>query len=48
MNREDIIVWPDESWCYRDELHEFTHMSDDYRVIPFGTSEWATFHGYYS
>ena len=30
----DIIVWPDGTWCFRYELHEYTHMSDDYLVLP--------------
>lgn len=37
---EDIIVWADNTWCFRYELHEFNHMSDDYRVIPPDTQEW--------
>ena len=32
---DDIIMWPDNSWCYREELEEFgRNKSDDYRVIP--------------
>lgn len=32
---EDLIRWPDGTECYRYELHEMRHMSDDYEVIPF-------------
>lgn len=41
VDNEDIIVWGDvfDTWCYRYELHEMTHMSDDYRVIPFDDGE---------
>ena len=43
-NRDDIIVWPDDSWCYRHELEEFgTHKSDDYRVIKDDSAEWHDF-----
>lgn len=30
---EDILRWSDGTWCFRYELHEMTHMSDDYEVI---------------
>jgi hypothetical protein len=33
----DIILWSDNTWCYRSELHTMTHMSDDYLVIPVGS-----------
>lgn len=33
----DILVWPDNTQCYRYELHEMQHMSDDYIVIPAGS-----------
>ena len=39
MSPDDIMVWPDDVWCYRDELDSFTHKSDDYRVLEDGTSE---------
>lgn len=32
---EDVMAWPDGTWCYRFELWEMTHMSDDFEVIPF-------------
>lgn len=34
---EDLIVWPDNTQCYRYELHEMNHVSDDYLVIPYGS-----------
>jgi hypothetical protein len=46
-SKEDIILWSDNTWCYREELHEMTHMSDvsadfsrsgfDFIIIPFGS-----------
>ena len=32
---EDLIIWADDTHCYRYELHEMGHMSDDYRVVYF-------------
>ena len=26
-------IWPDETWGELEELHEMTHMSDDYTVV---------------
>ena len=34
---EDLIVWSDNTQCYRYELHEMNHMSDDYIIIPVGS-----------
>lgn len=28
-----VCVWPDGVWCEADEVHEFTHKSDDYATI---------------
>lgn len=35
IDSEDILLWSDDTWCFRYELWEMTHMSDDYEVIPF-------------
>jgi hypothetical protein len=40
---EDIMVWPNEVWCYREELESITHMSDDYEVLVAGSPEWQKF-----
>ena len=38
---EDIFLWPDGTWYYREEVEEsFMSMSDDYEVIPFDTPRW--------
>jgi len=37
---EDIYLWPDGTWCYRYELEEMLHMSDDYRVYYFDTKAY--------
>ena len=40
QSSEDLIVWPDSTTCFAYELHEMTHMSDDYKRIPYGSEEW--------
>ena len=39
LDLEDIILWPDGVWCYRYELKEMNHKSDDYQIITYGTKE---------
>ena len=29
----DVIYWPNGVWCYRHELEQMTHMSDDFTLI---------------
>lgn len=36
----DVLLWPDDEWCFRDELSGFTHKSDDYEVLMCGTERW--------
>lgn len=45
ISSDDILVWPDGTWCFRQFLHEYAYMSDDFRVIPDGTHEWDEFIG---
>lgn len=40
---EDVIKWPDDTWCYRSELPEFSHKSDDYEVLYWGLTNAMTF-----
>jgi hypothetical protein len=39
-DQDDVILWPCGEWCYRYELEEFNHKSDDYEVIAFGSQRW--------
>ncbi len=32
IDSEQICIWADGTWCWKDELGEMTHMSDDYAV----------------
>ena len=40
---EDVLLWPDGTWCYRHELLEYGWMSDDYIVLEYGTQRWDKF-----
>lgn len=40
---EDLLIWADGTWCYRYELSEFNHMSDDYELVEFDSEAFATF-----
>lgn len=34
MREENTIcVWPDGMWCYKQDLVEYAHMSDDYQQM---------------
>ena len=43
LSREDIMVWPDGTWCYREDLEDMAHMSDDYIVLAFDSADWHAF-----
>lgn len=43
MDADDLILWPDGTWCFRHELPQYGHMSDDYRTIPVDTDEYEEF-----
>lgn len=30
---DDVIIWPDLTWCFRSELAEYQPMSDDYMIV---------------
>lgn len=40
---EDILVWPCGTWCYREELNQMSHLSDDYQVLWFDTDAYISF-----
>lgn len=37
ISQDDLLIWPDDSWCYRSELHEMDWKSDDYYVLYIDT-----------
>jgi len=36
----DIYLWTDGTWCFQDELSQYTCMGDEYNVIPDNSEEW--------
>lgn len=42
---DDLIIWSDDTCCYRYELEEMGHMSDDYIVVPYGAAHYITLTG---
>lgn len=40
---DDIIQWPCGTFCFRSELSQYGHKSDDYSVLYFDTCEWNEF-----
>jgi hypothetical protein len=43
MNSDDVLLWPDSTWCYRYELSEYGFMGDDYQVLKYDTDAWERF-----
>ena len=43
MHPEDVFLWPDGTWCYREELDQYRHKSDDYTVYLEGSHAWNQF-----
>lgn len=39
---EDIFLWPDGYWCYREDLEQgcAADKSDDYQILPFNSAEY--------
>lgn len=29
----EVVLWPDGVWCFPEELPEYAHKSDDYRIL---------------
>ena len=40
MHPEDVFLWPDGTWCYREDSYQYSYMSDDYEVLKVDTPEW--------
>lgn len=36
----EVYYWPDDDWCYGDELHQMAHKSDDYSMIEIAGESW--------
>lgn len=40
ISPDDLVVWPDGTTCLHQDLGEYSYMSDDYEVVPFGTPRY--------
>lgn len=40
---DDIIIWPDGTYCDRRELADYGRMGDDYEVLWTDTGTWIAF-----
>lgn len=40
QNSEDIMLWPDGEWCFREDENDMQWKSDDYRIVPFDSVAW--------
>ncbi len=39
ISQDDIIVWPNGTWCFRSESSQFGYLGDDYQVLPSGSAD---------
>ena len=43
---ESICIWSDGTYCAYEDLNEYAHMSDDYKLIEFNSPEWHEWHSF--
>jgi hypothetical protein len=41
VSGEDIFIWPDHFWCFRNEFAPAFLRANDYRVVDVLTTEWS-------
>ena len=39
---QSIAIWSDYEWCYEDDIHEYSHKSDDYTIVSIEFDEEPT------
>ena len=44
MNPNDMLVWPDGFWCFREEHCDEFLRNDDYRIVAHNSEEWHALH----
>ena len=42
-NPDDILLWPDNFWCFRKEFSKGFLRQDDYRAILHQSDEWLNY-----
>jgi len=40
MQPEDILLWPDGFWCFREDFNDGFMRGNDYRVVALLSVEW--------
>jgi hypothetical protein len=40
VHPEDILLWSDGFWCFREEFSPQFLRGDNYRVVPHRSEEW--------
>ncbi len=40
MYPDNILLWPDGFWCYRDELSPDFMRDEDYKVVLHHSDQW--------
>lgn len=40
LGPDDIFLWPDGFWCFREEFSETFERGNNYRVILNNSDEW--------
>lgn len=44
ISKEDIMLWSDGTWCYREDLPEYQYMSDDFYVVSVSDPMYEDIH----
>ena len=42
---DDLLLWPDGTWCEARDIDQYAHMSDDYERIPTDSVRAASLRG---
>ena len=42
-DNEDLVIWPDNTWCFAEEIDSYSWKSDDYVVISVEHEKYAYF-----
>jgi len=42
-DNEDMVIWPDNTWCFAEELDDYSWKSDDYIVISVEHEKYSYF-----
>ena len=46
FNPQDIFLWPDGYWCYREEFYRQPRQAYTYRLVRMESAEWHSMRDY--